>query len=107
VGWYRVPFGIPQAGDWRIPYQVKLDVAGAAVLWLDGRPLATCGGDGPALSGVEGRYTIPVPEALVRPGENTLAAAVYGFSDATGLRRVEVAADESRMTKQRALEIRF
>jgi hypothetical protein len=99
VGWYRVPFALPQPGAWRIPYQVKLDITGAAVLWLDGRPLATCGD--------EGRYTIPVPEALVRPGENTLAAAVYGFSDATGLRRVEVAADESRMMKQRTLEIRF
>jgi hypothetical protein len=99
LGWYRVPFGLPEPGKWQVPYRVTIDLTGAAVLWLNGRPLATCVGDG--------RYSIPIPQALVRPGENMLAAIVYGADEATGLRRVEVAADEARMTRATTLEVRF
>ena len=100
VGWYRVPFGLPRSREWRIPYYLKVSLTGTAALYLNGARLATCRGDG--------SYRVPLPEAqLSSDQENLLAAAIYGFTEETGLRRVEIEADQEQMTKRRALEIRF
>ena len=100
IGWYRVPFGLPQPRRWRIPYQVTVSVTGAAAVYLNGHLLGFCPGDG--------TYTFPAPgEWLTADRENVLALAVFGVTEATGLRRVEIAADRAHMTKRRAVEIRF
>ena len=101
VGWYRVPFGLPDARQWQIPYYLTVSLTGSAALYLNGHPLGVCLGDG--------TYSISLPGDWLNHGdqENVLAAAVYGVADATGLRRVEVAADRDHMTKRRAVEIRF
>jgi len=100
IGWYRVPFGLPEKRQWRIPYQVTVAVTGAAALYLNGHSLGVCPGDG--------TYAFPAPgEWLSADRENVLAAAVYGPTDATGLQRVEVAADRAHMSKRRAVEVKF
>jgi hypothetical protein len=100
VGWYRVPFGLPHPGAWRIPYQLEVDLGGPAALYLNGEGLATCPGGG--------LYVVPLSEARVRGGdENVLAAAVYGVGPEAGINRVEIAADREHMTKRRKVEIRF
>ncbi len=101
VGWYRVPFGLPDARQWQIPYQLTVSLTGSAALYLNGHPLGLCPGDG--------TYSISLPGAWLNHGdqENVLAVAVYGLADATGLRRVVVAADGDHIAKRRAVEIRF
>jgi hypothetical protein len=100
VGWYRVPFGLPRAGEWRIPYRALIDLSGTAAVYLNGALIATCQGNG--------RYLLPLPsELLVEGGENVLSLAVYGLSPDTGVGRVEVRAEEERMARRRVVEIRF
>ena len=100
VGWYRVPFGLPQPGTWDIPYYLSVTLYGAGNLYLNGRRLATCRGDGD--------YVLPLPTPPLRQGNGSvLTAALYGLGPQTGLHRVEIAADERRMTRRRLLEIRF
>ena len=78
---------------------VKRAVGGGKLYW-NGRPLATVRGDG--------SYLLPVPSPADRTERgNVLAAALYGLSPETGLYSAEVSADEDRMTRRRALEIRF
>jgi len=100
VGWYRVPFALPQPEDWRIPYHLHLAMSGAANLYLNGVHLATCQGDGD--------YVLPLPTPPLRQGEeNVLALALYGLEPQTGLQRLEIAAEEERMGRRRVLGIRF
>ena len=101
VGWYRVPFALPDARQWKIPYHLTVALTGSAALYLNGHPLGVCPGDG--------TYSIPLPGDWLnhQEQENVLVAAVYGVAGATGLGRVEVAADGDHMTKRRAVEIRF
>ena len=99
-GWYRVSFELPRSGDWRIPYYLDADLKGAGKLYLGGRPLATVSGDG--------KYVLPLSAPPLAYGEsNCLAAALYGVEEQTGLYELSVAADQSRMTKRRVLEVRF
>ena len=100
VGWYRIPFGLPHPGEWRIPYRLRLTLDGAARLYLNGSPFATCRG--------AGEYVMPLPHPpLNQDGANVLAIAAYGTAPETGLHQLEIAADEGRMTRRRVLEIQF
>ncbi len=100
IGWYRVPFGLPKPRRWTIPYRVAVTTAGAATVYLNGNLLGFCPGDGV--------HTFSAPsEWLSYDKDNVLAIAVYGAADDIGLRRVEIAADRTHMTRRRAIEIRF
>jgi hypothetical protein len=102
VGWYRVPFGLAEPEEWEVPYHLRLTLKGTANLYLNGSRLASCRGDG--------EYVISLPAELLRRGqreENVLVAAVYGSDPQAGLHRLEIAADEGRMTRRRVLEVRF
>jgi hypothetical protein len=100
VGWYRIPFGLPRPGEWRIPYRLCLTLDGAARLYLNGSPFAACRG--------AGEYVMPLPHPpLNQDGDNVLAIAAYGTAPETGLHQLEIVADEGRMTRRRVLEIQF
>ncbi len=100
VGWYRVAFELPRAGEWNIPCYAHIDLVGTGKLYLNGRPVATVQG--------AGKYTLPLTAVADGEGDvNVLAAALYGLSPQTGLYAAEVAADEGTMTRRRRLEIRF
>ena len=100
VGWYRIPFGLPRPGEWRIPYDLRLDLRGSAAVFVNGSRVATCLGDGV--------YRVLLPAAvLTEGGENILALAVHGLAPETGVNRIEIAADRERMTRRRALSIGF
>jgi hypothetical protein len=98
VGWYRMTFKLPMPDGWSIPYYLDLDLRGAGKVYFDGRPIAAPQGDG--------SYHLPVPSS-VTGRDNVLALAVYGVGADTGLYSAQVAADESRMTRRRNVEIRF
>jgi len=100
AAWYRIPFGLPHPEDWQIPYRLRLTLDGTARLYLNGGPFATCRG--------AGDYVLPFPSPPLRHGgDNVLAVAAYGLTPETGLHRLEIAADEGRMTRRRVLEIHF
>ena len=40
VGWYRLPFALPPAGAWRVPYYLTLSLRGTAALYLNGERIA-------------------------------------------------------------------
>jgi hypothetical protein len=99
-GWYRMSFELPKASEWRIPYYVQMDLRGAGKLYAGGRPVATVSGDG--------KYLLPLSAPPLLPGaSNALVAALYGVAPPTGLYELVVAADESKMTRRRNLEVRF
>ncbi len=100
AAWYRIPFGLPRPEDWQIPYRLSLTLDGTALLYLNGVPFATCRG--------AGEYLLSLPSPPLRHGDNNLlAVAAYGLTPETGLHRLEIAADEGRMTRRRLLEIHF
>ncbi len=100
VGWYRVAFGLPRAGTWRIPYYLDLGLHGSALLYLNGTRFADCQGDG--------AYRLPLPAPpLEQGGDNLLAAAVFGLAPEAGLDQAEVTADQQQMTRRRTLSIKF
>lgn len=99
VGWYNLPFELPRAGAWHVPYYAWVDLHGAGKLYFNGGPMATVQGSG--------EYLLPIPETVAAGDANALAAALYGLAPETGLYAVEVAADEDSMTRRRTLEIRF
>jgi hypothetical protein len=99
VGWYNLPFELPRAGPWHVPYYARVDLHGAGRLYFNGRPVATVRGSR--------EYVLPIPETVAAGDANVLAAALYGLEPETGLHAVEVAADEDSMTRRRTLEIRF
>jgi hypothetical protein len=98
VGWYRMTFKLPPGDGWTIPYYLDLDLRGAGKVYFNGRPIAAVAGSG--------EYRLPVPSSLGER-DNVLALALYGVSPDTGLYSAQVAADESRMTRRRLVEIRF
>lgn len=100
IGWYRVPFEVPSAGDWRIPYRLQIRVRGAGELYLNGARLATLA--------ASGEHAVPLPAPPLRKGEpSVLAAALYGPGSDTGLYRAVVSADREHMTRRRRVEIRY
>jgi hypothetical protein len=98
VGWYRMTFKLPSGDGWTIPYYLDLDLRGAGKVYFNGRPIAAVAGSG--------EYRLPVPSSLAER-DNVLALALYGVSPDTGLYSAQVAADESRITRRRLVEIRF
>jgi hypothetical protein len=98
AGWYRMTFGLPSSDGWTIPYYLDLDLRGAGKVYFNGRPIASVGAGG--------RYRLPVPSTLAER-DNVLALALSGLSPDTGLYSAEIAADESRMTRRRTVQIRF
>lgn len=98
VGWYRMTFKLPSGDGWTIPYYLDLDLRGAGEVYFNGRPIAAVEGSG--------RYRLPIPSSLAAR-DNVLALALYGVSPDTGLYSAQVAAEESRMTRRRLVEIRF
>lgn len=100
AAWYRIPFALPRPDDWQIPYRLSLTLDGGALLHLNGVPFATCRG--------AGEYVLPLPAPpLKQGGDNLLAVAAYGLTPETGVHRVDISADEGRMTRRRLLDIRF
>ncbi len=100
VGWYRVPFELPRADGWNLHYRLSATLYSGGNVYLNGRLLAACRG--------EGRYVLPLPGAPLRQGDvNVVALTLYGLGPETGLHRLEVAADGERITRRRVLDIRF
>ena len=100
VGWYRVPFGTPRLGEWRVPYYLTVSIQGAGVLYLNDKRYAECGGSGTY------RLALSSPP-LQTEAENILAAAVYGLAPDTGIYTVEIAADRRQMARKHAVSIKF
>ena len=100
VGWYRVPFGTPRLGEWRVPYYLTINLQGAAALYLNGSRYAGCNGNGTY------RLALSSPP-LQTEAENALSAAVYGLTPETGIYAVEIAADRQQMTRRHAVSIKF
>ncbi len=98
VGWYRMTFELPKPDSWNIPYYLDLNLRGTGKVYLNGTPIAVVRGDGV--------HHLPVPSSLLGRA-NVLAVAVFGAAKDTGLYSAQVAADESRMTRRRNVEIRF
>ncbi|MHC4506593.1 MAG: hypothetical protein ACYTFI_25150, partial [Planctomycetota bacterium] len=100
VGWYRVPFDLPEADGWNLHYRLSGTLYSAGAVYINGDRLAACRG--------EGRYVLPLPGPPLRAGEdNVVALALYGLGPQTGLHRLAIAADEEHMTRQRVVDIRF
>lgn len=100
VGWYRVPFGIPRPGEWRIPYYLTANLHGAGVLYLNGTRYAGCNGNG--------AYKLALPSPpLQTDAENILAAALYGVNPDTGIYSLTIAADRQHMTRRHTVSVKF
>lgn len=100
VGWYRLDLKLPRAHGWRIPYYANLSVRGSGLVYFNGVAIGSL----PA----SGDYRLPIPPSLVRENDkNMLVVAVLGKTEEAGLYAASIAADESRLTRARMIEIRF
>jgi len=100
VGWYRMPFGTPRLGEWRVPYYLTVALQGTGVLYLNGSRYAECSGNGTY------RLALSSPP-LQTDAENALVAAVYGLTPDTGIYAVQIAADRQQMTRRHTVSIKF
>ena len=101
--WYRLRFSLPQTDGWQIPWKLKLDAAGEALIYLNGELLGKFTDRGPQTD-----YYLPEPWLKFGDRqENVVAIAIRAAANRPIVRKASVAPYEEFSVKVNDVEVEF